>query len=230
MKKYYFTITSILVLAVVLASCSQEQDNKTQNDTASRPTIPVMANEVSIGSQIWMTKNLNVSRYRNGDIIPQVQDQTEWNNLTTGAWCYYNNNPANGPIYGKLYNWYAVNDPRGLAPLGYHIPSRADWETLVSFLGGYQVAGNKMKVVGTQYGFAPNTSASNESGFSGLPAGIRYSNNFAGIGSIGRWFLPEQYIFIPTSGYTRDIISPNGEVYEFWYPMNHGNSVRCIKD
>ena len=121
MKKYYFTITSILVLVICLASCSKE-DNKTKNQVATRPTVPVMANEVRIGNQIWMTKNLNVSRYRNGDPIPQVQqgDAIEWETLTTGAWCYFKsgNFTADDRIHGKLYNWYAVNDPRGLAPVG----------------------------------------------------------------------------------------------------------------
>jgi hypothetical protein len=81
---------------------------------------------VIIGAQEWTTKNLNVSKYRNGDIIPEVKDPDEWKNLTTGAWCYYNNDPKNGVIYGKLYNWYAVNDFRGLAPEGFHIPSYSE--------------------------------------------------------------------------------------------------------
>ena len=82
-----------------------------------------------------MLKNLDVSKYRNGDDIPQVTDATTWANLTTGAWCYYENNTANGTVYGKLYNWFAVNDPRGLAPSGWHIPSQAEWVTLQNCLG-----------------------------------------------------------------------------------------------
>ncbi len=85
---------------------------------------------VKIGNQIWMAKNLDVSTYRNGDIIPEVKDSVEWKNLTIGAWCYYNNDIKNGKIYGKLYNWYAVNDPRGLAPKGFHIPSILEMLTL----------------------------------------------------------------------------------------------------
>ena len=89
-----------------------------------------------IGNQTWTTKNLNVSKYRTGDLIPQVQDPTLWDNLTTGAWCYYENNSANGTIYGKLYNWYAVTDSRGLAPTGYHIPNNSEFMTLINYLGG----------------------------------------------------------------------------------------------
>ena len=114
------------------------------------PVIPVVDNKgpikgVAIGSQVWMSTNLNVSTYRNGDVIPQVQDKDTWDKLTTGAWCYYENNAANGTKYGKLYNWYAVNDARGLAPAGWHIPTDGEWTVLSTYLGGEDVAGKKMK-------------------------------------------------------------------------------------
>ena len=114
------------------------------------PVIPVVDNKgpikgVAIGSQVWMSTNLNVSTYRNGDVIPQVQDKDTWDKLTTGAWCYYENNAANGTKYGKLYNWYAVNDARGLAPAGWHIPTDGEWTVLYTYLGGEDVAGKKMK-------------------------------------------------------------------------------------
>ena len=114
---------------------------KVKGSIKSTETVGV----VTIGSQVWTSKNLNVSTYRNGDVIPQVQDQEAWATLTTGAWCYYNNDPANGTKYGKLYNWYAVNDARGLAPQGYHIPNDAEWHILLNYLGGHDVAGTKMK-------------------------------------------------------------------------------------
>ncbi|NQW78846.1 MAG: fibrobacter succinogenes major paralogous domain-containing protein, partial [Chitinophagaceae bacterium] len=96
---------------------------------------------ILIGTQNWMDKNLNVSTYQNGDIIQYVSDPAAWAALTTGAWCYYNNDPANNAIYGKLYNWYAVNDLRGLAPKGWHIPTDAEWTTLSTTLGGDAIAG-----------------------------------------------------------------------------------------
>ena len=112
------------------------------------PVIPVVDNKgpikgVAIGTQVWMSTNLNVSTYRNGDVIPQVQDKDAWANLTTGAWCYYENDAKNGVKYGKLYNWYAVNDPRGLAPAGWHIPTDGEWTVLENSLG--DDAGKKMK-------------------------------------------------------------------------------------
>lgn len=106
------------------------------------------AQTVTIGTQVWMTKNLDVATFRNGDPIPQAKTNEEWDRAALNkqpTWCYYNNDPANGAKYGKLYNWYAVNDSRGLAPVGYHIPSDAEWTKLTDFLGGKRVAGTKMK-------------------------------------------------------------------------------------
>ena len=139
-------LIQILLALFLITSCSrEEEDNEIKYSNSSRPSIPIDDSKIQIGNQIWMTKNLNTSQYKNGDPIPQVQDQTQWQNLTTGAWCYYENNTANGRIYGKLYNWYAVNDSRGLAPEGWHIPTIGEFNTLSEFLGGVNVAGGKMK-------------------------------------------------------------------------------------
>jgi uncharacterized protein (TIGR02145 family) len=121
----------------------------------------------------WANKNLDVAYYRNGDPIPQVSDPTAWVALTTGAWCYYNNDSANGPIYGKLYNHYAVSDPRGLAPLGYHVSTLAEWSTLETCLGGSSVAGGFLKEAGTSHWTTPNTSATDSIAFTALPGGFR---------------------------------------------------------
>ena len=106
------------------------------------------SNDVKIGKQIWMTKNLDVSTYRNGEQIPQAKDAAQWKYAAENkisAWCYYEFNESNGKKYGKLYNWFAVSDSRGLAPNGYHIPSDAEWTILTDFLGGSDIAGKKMK-------------------------------------------------------------------------------------
>jgi uncharacterized protein (TIGR02145 family) len=134
------------------------------------PSTAVSLPTVVIGTQQWTDKNLDVLTYRNGDLIPQVKDSTAWAALTTGAWCYFNNDPSGyGAIYGKIYNWYAVNDPRGLAPLGWHIATSDEFETLRNALGGSAVAGGKLKTAGTGRWISPNTGATNESGFSALP-------------------------------------------------------------
>ena len=130
-------IVVVLVLSLALFSCSKDEI-KTQDLVATRSTSPIISPTVKIGTQVWMTKNLNVSRYSDGTPIPQVTDPTQWEGLATGAWCYYNNDAANGITYGKLYNWYAVAgiydaaslaNPvlrKKLAPVGYHIPNYND--------------------------------------------------------------------------------------------------------
>ncbi len=190
----------------------------------------VATDEVVIGTQTWKTKNLDVATYRNGDPIPQVTDIAQWPNLTTGAWCYYENNTANGPVYGKLYNWYAVNDPRGLAPLGYHIPTDTEWTTLTTFLGGETIAGGKMKTTGTSVWFSPNTDATNSSGFTGLPAGYRHDDGpfslIAGYG--GSWWSPSEDG--TTDAWYRHLSHYDGGAFRGSTNKNYGFSVRCLRD
>ena len=147
------------------------------------------ASTVTVGSQRWLGKNLNVDRFANGDPIPQAQTEDEWkraNAQQQPAWCYYNNDPANGRTYGKLYNWYAVHDARGLAPAGWHVPSDAEWTQLTGYLGGEAIAGKKMKSVSL---WAENGNGSNSSGIAGLPGGNRYtSGSFRNIGKDGYWW------------------------------------------
>lgn len=132
---------------------------------------------VKLNGVEWMKKNLEVTKYKNGDDIPQVTDVTQWEALTTGAWCYYENDTANGPIYGKLYNWYAITDPRGLAPAGWHIPTDTEWSNLATFLGGENGAGSKLKENSTTSTWDVTTNyATNQSGFTAVPAGTGYLN------------------------------------------------------
>jgi len=187
-------------------------------------------NSVRIGNQVWMTENLNVDHYRNGDPIPDVRDPQEWTELTTGAWCYFNNNPANGAIYGKLYNWYAVNDPRGLAPQGWHIPSDAEWQMLVDHLGGSAVAGGKLKEQGTKHWDSPNTGASNESGFSALPGGHRdfLDGNYIDMGTVPFfWSSTENNSF---DAFVRFLHYDHPVVSHYYFNVHQGASVRCVRD
>ena len=189
-------------------------------------------NVVKIGTQVWTKENLNVSKYRNGDVIPQVTDPTQWINLTTGAWCYYNNDPANETIYGKIYNWYAVNDPRGLAPEGWHVPSDAEWTTITTFLGGETVAGGKMKETGTTHWASPNTDATNSSGFKGTPGGFRDSdNNNGGFGSYSQgagWWSSSEYN--ATRSWDRSLNNTSGYIFKSASSKTRGFPIRCIKD
>ena len=189
-------------------------------------TTPVLG---TIGDQVWATQNLNVSTYRDGTPIPLVEDAATWASLTYGAYCYYNNDPANGEIYGKLYNWYAVNDSRGLAPAGYHIPTHAEWITLHQTLGGNTVAGGKMKEAGTSHWTTPNTGASNSSGFSFLPGGYRLeSGEFGAIHDGGYSWCSTLYS--ATKGWFRFVVYYEEQLRYTGSLFIAGMSVRCIKD
>jgi len=184
---------------------------------------------IQIGTQKWMSKNLDVAFYRNGDPIPQVTDPTAWAALTTGAWCYYNNDPIQGNKYGKLYNWYAVNDPRGLSPQGWHVPSDLEWVSFGDALGGSFVAGGKMKEPGTLNWIEPNTGASNSSGWAGLPGNYRGSNGyFYGIGDIGFWWSSSENS--TTSAWARGLVSGSASLSSDNGVKQTGFSVRCIRD
>ncbi len=185
---------------------------------------------VTICNQVWMLKNLDVTKYRNGDDIPQVTNIAAWAGLTTGAWCYYANNAANGTTYGKLYNWYAVNDARGLAPAGWHVPSDAEWTTLSDCLGGELDAGGKMKETGTTHWISPNAGASNSSGFTALPggyldSGLQFYNNI-GIGGYW-WSSTEANIGV---AWLRFLVIDNWSIHRPGTDKIYGFSVRCVKD
>ena len=180
-----------------------------------------------------MAVNLDIETYRNGDIIPQVTDPAIWAALKTGAWCFYNNDVANGVKYGKLYNWYAVNDSRGLAPKGWHIPSVAEWTILSTLLGGEDVAGGKLKEVGTigtnKNWRSPNTNATNESGFTALPGGYRlYDGGFNDVVSSGYWWSHTE--FNSSDAWGRNLNYLAGYLIEVSTNKGGGFSVRCIKD
>ncbi len=164
---------------------------------------------VIIGTQEWVGENLTVSKYNDGTIIPQVTDPTAWSNLTTGAWCYYDNDPANGLIYGKLYNYYAVagihdtiasTPNKVLAPTGFHVPTDTNWTTLSDYLGGFNVAGGELKEIGTVHWMSPNTGATNSSGFTGLSDGFRwYYGSFGGMGLYANWWSSTEFTQISTN-------------------------------
>ncbi len=182
------------------------------------------AQTVTIGSQVWTSKNLNVSTYRNGDVIPQVQDENAWETLTTGAWCYYDNDSSNGTQYGKLYNWYALHDPRGLAPNGYHIPTDAEWTKLSDYLGGESEAGTKMK---STSGWSNNGNGTNSSRFSGLPGGYRY-DTFSLVSFGGYWWSSTESS--TASAWSRVLNYFNSSINGTYGYKVYGFSVRCVRD
>jgi len=184
---------------------------------------------VRIGSQVWTAENLNVDRFRNGDPIPQAKTDEEWKRAGENqqpAWCNYGNDSKNGESYGKLYNWYAVNDRRGLAPQGWHIPSDAEWTQLTDFLGGESIAGAKMK---STSGWKDNGNGTNTSGFNGLPGGYRdIYGTFNYIGYLGGWWSSAES---NTSGaWCRALYCDLGSIFREYNNKEVGLSVRCLRD
>ena len=214
MTKKTTTITSILALGALLSLAAQSVE----------PGIV-------IGNQTWAADNLNVSTFRNGDPIPEAQSNAEWEKAgreKQPAWCYYAGDPKNGETYGKLYNWYAVTDPRGLAPEGWHVPSLEEWHELAAFLGGADRAGIKLK---SRIGWDKGGNGRDTVGFAGIPGGGRGDDN--GFFSLG------------LSGYlwttTEDESNPDDARYRSLYhdkdylggnPTHKRNGlyVRCLKD
>ncbi len=190
---------------------------------------------VTIGTQVWMKENLKVSKYRNGDLISTNLDNTSWQNTTSGAYAIYNNDAANNTTYGKLYNWFAVADPRGLCPAGWHVPSDAEWTTLENFLGGASVAaGGKMKSTGTIQASTglwqdPNTGATNSSGFTAFPGGTRdFVGAFYNLGGTGFWWSSTENT--STFAWLRALSYYFANSSRVDDNKTYGFSVRCLRD
>jgi len=179
----------------------------------------------AIGQQVWTTENLNTDRFRNGDLIAEAKTTEEWEKAAKNgqpAWCYYDNRMQ----YGKLYNWYAVNDPRGLAPKGWHIPSQQEVEVLVNFLGGKDEAGKKMKTTNL---WITESGNNNSSGFSAMPGGFRSSE--------GRFWNAHHVVEFWTTSLSSDEIRPvikfklgTGPFGYYLAFFGDGCYVRCVKN
>lgn len=182
-------------------------------------------NTVTIGTQCWMVENLKTTKYNDGTTIPNVTDSAQWSGLSTGAYCYYNNNATNNTTYGKLYNWYAVNTGK-LAPTGWHVPTDAEWITLTTFLGGANIAGGAMKTAILWNN--PNTGATNSSGFTGLPSGHRQSGSFSGIGEICFFWSSTDYESI--NAWSRPLYAVSSSTVKYGQNKKNGFTIRCVKD
>ena len=217
----------ILLFVSLLSNHCKKDDNNSNNP------IPITVTDidgnvyhtVTIGTQTWMVENLKVTHYRNGNLIPIVTDNTSWSNLTTGAYCNYNNDANNVTTYGRLYNWFTVNDSRNLAPTGWHVPTDAEWVALETYLG--VIAGGKLKA--TTLWNSPNYGATNETGFTAFPGGNR--NDYGAynyVGYFGYWWSSTEngttYAWCRSMGYGYESVDRlNGN-------KNYGFSVRCLRD
>ena len=227
MGKKVFGYYTLFLGTLLIVTCGCKKD--------APPLDPVTDTEgntyktVKIGTQIWMAENLKTTRYNDGADISLVTDAIKWGNLTTAGYCWYTNDVASfKDTYGALYNGYTIETGK-LCPAGWHIPDKQEWQVLREFLGDSLKGGGKLKEAGTAHWLAPNKGADNSSGFTALPAGLRY---FEGT-------------FSSVLSYTSIWSTTEVAKDEVWYTglyfaeaafimdhrnKNHGFSVRCIKD
>jgi len=187
---------------------------------------------IQIGEQKWMAENLKSTKFNDGTVIPMVTDHEKWKGLTTPAYCWYHNDSVQYVYaYGALYNWYTINTGN-LCPSGFHIPNNEEWEILIDFLGGEQVAGGKLKEIGTTHWWIPNMSATNQSGFTGIAGGVHNQDGFTGIGYSGHWWTTDTLTFSTWIGYAwgymLTTVTANIDLFQF--DKKSGLSIRCIKD
>jgi uncharacterized protein (TIGR02145 family) len=220
-KLLLYPTVVILFALIFTISCEKENDNTVTDIDGN------VYHTVTIGTQVWMVENLKTTRYNDGSSIPLVTENSAWLNLTTPGYCWYNNDQATyKAVYGALYNGYAVNTEK-LCPSGWHVPTYAEWTTLIEYVGGQENGGGKLKEVGTTHWDSPNGGATNETGFTALPGGLR-SEVFTSLGFSGTWWTSttsssgQQFVYI-NSIYPK-VYSGSGII-----PLS-GYSIRCIKD
>jgi uncharacterized protein (TIGR02145 family) len=247
MKKTGILLIGILISAMILSSCGES--GKTERSTETEVERIAGKGEIKLGDQIWMDKNLDVAKFRNGDSIPEAKTSEEWLKAyeqSKPAWCYYDNDPKNGLKYGKLYNWFAITDTRMLAPEGWLIPSQLDWQSLARFCDtAYDTHVDVENLENTRFGtielidrkdWDTLTKGVNKSGFTGLPAGLRDSTGtFHYFGNYTGWWSTTEVT-------SRNFNNPNNsnEAYVFlfsWAGQDYHNaasrasgfSVRCVR-
>ena len=223
----YFVFLSGLLLTL-LNNCKKEAAAPTFTYGTVSDNDGNVYRTITIGTQVWMAENLKTTKYRNGDAIPNVTVNSSWKALTTGAYCWYNNDAATYKAdYGALYNWYAVSDSRNISPVGWHVPTKAEWTLLTDYLGGISVAGGKLKETGTSHWLTPNTDATNSSGFAALPGGSRFysAGAFADLGNYGGWWSNDV-----TGTWIAELYSGYASIIANQDFAQDGFSVRCVRD
>lgn len=225
-SKFFFLLPALIIGSILAAGWNTKQ-------SLAQPQQ--VFKSVTIGTQTWMAENLNVDTFRNGDTIFQARTKADWQWATKKklpAWCYYNNDSSIGAVYGRLYNFHAVSDPRGLAPVGWHIPSGMEWHLLHEFLGGER--GEVAHQLKSTSGWLKNGNGVDRYGFNAMPAGVRTfalitpNQGYRWIHSLGIWWstnkpknYPDAECFV-----IRSSKNPSFE----WHESSGGYSVRCIKD
>lgn len=227
-------LTVAALLSIQIAGCGEDD---VTNDPPDDPIDPESVTDIDgnvyqvvrIGDRWWMAENLKVTHYRNGDTIHRVTDNA-WVGLTTGAWCEYENDPSHVSAYGRLYNWHAAGDSRNIAPEGWHLPTNEDVRQLELYLANEaNDGGGKLKEAGTSHWRSPNTGATNETGFSALPGGVRETNGSFHFFGTGAYFWAQEY---GTSNEAKTLWLEHAELSLSYSPLNkrRGHSIRCVMD
>ena len=218
-----FTGAYLIMITYLLSSCEKEPMEGTVADVDGN-----VYKTVKIGDQWWMAENLKTTKYNDGINLPNVTGNSTWSSLLTPGFCWYNNDEDTFKnTYGALYNWYAVSTGR-LCPIGWHVPSHSEWNTLETFLGGLTVAGAKLQETGTTHWQSPNDNATNETLFTALPGGYRnHDGNFYGIYSSTGWFSATEKNH--NDAWVRSMYSNSGYTADgYWKKAGYG--IRCVKD
>lgn len=211
----------ISLISILICGCKEDENDDIVIEGA-------VYHCVTIGTQIWMVENLKVTHYRNGDPIPNVTNEMEWETLKAGAYCNYGNAENNAKVYGRLYNWHAVNDTRMLAPEGWHIATETEYRDLIANTGAEDAAGGNLKESGTTHWKPPNTNAKNTFGFTALPGGSFSSLGFNGLGESGNlWSSTE---FPAENAFYLCLNHTTGRAFVAYQDKTMGYAVRCVKD
>jgi len=235
-KNWIYSLAVMGVFLMIISGCKKEDERNdpTPTDETVTDIDGNVYHTVTIGTQVWMVENLKTTKFNDGTPIDLVTDDAAWLDLTTPGYCWYENEEATYKnAYGALYNWYAVNTYK-LAPAGWHVPTDSEWSRLIHYLGGYAIAGDKMKSTGTMEAGTglwhyPNRGATNESGFSAVPAGGRFGDGAFGHGmSMGGWWSSTEGITGTTGNYY--LSSECSGVNTMNWGRDCGFSVRCLRD
>jgi len=219
------------VLLLLLLGCTKKDETPTDNIPTTGTVSDIDGNiykTVTIGTQIWMAENLKTTKFKDGSLVPLITDNTAWKNLTTSAYCWYKNDLSNKNIYGALYNWYAVNTGK-LCPSGWHVPSDGEWTVLAAYLGGDAIAGGKLKESGLSHWNSPNDGATNVSGFTALPAGVKVTDSRLFV-EIGRYGFFWSSVGLGSTAFYRQVEFDTTLLFMVNEPKTTGMSIRCIKD
>ena len=227
-KKTHFWLFPLLMGAVILFTNSCEKDEESDNVTDKDGNV---YKTVTIGTQTWLAENLKTTRYQNGDLIGTTTPATL--NITSeslpGYQWSYGGLESNADTYGRLYTWYAATDSRNICPAGWHVPTDAEWTTLITFLGGEIRAGGKLKETANTHWQSPNTDATDEMNYTALPGGYRNQNGeFSGTGNYGYWWSSTENSMI--SAWNRSMSYGGSNVSRNASYDRNGLSVRCVKN